>query len=143
MNKHTRQRRNARVVVPKPDRIRDIKKAGFGWLDARIHNQGWLELLPAQATAVYTFLCLAANRQGVSWYRRDRIGRALGLGENELHMALRRLYELDLVAYRPFGTHASDGFHQVLSLPEQGPPSGLELLGFCGPCDRIEGGGEP
>ncbi|MEJ2719494.1 MAG: hypothetical protein P8182_20575, partial [Deltaproteobacteria bacterium] len=33
--------------------------------------------------AVYLFLCLVANQQGVSWYRRDRIREALNLGEEE------------------------------------------------------------
>ena len=74
------------------------------------------------ALRAVAFLCLVANRQGVSWYRRDRIRQALGIGDDTVWLALRRLYALDLVAYRPFGRHASDGFHQVLSLPSQGPP---------------------
>jgi L-ascorbate metabolism protein UlaG (beta-lactamase superfamily) len=34
---------------------------------------------------------------------------------------LGELYDLDLVAYKPFSRYASDGFHQVLSLPIDGP----------------------
>lgn len=122
-----RTKRCARVVVPRQDRVRRIGRVGFGWIDARIHKQGWLEVLGPGAVAVYTFLCLAADRNGVSWYRRDRIGHALGLGEQETHQALGRLRKLDLVAYQPFGQHASDGFHQVLSLPEGGPPAEQDL----------------
>jgi hypothetical protein len=121
-------KRTPRVVVPRPERIRRLGPAGFGWLDARLHRQQWLGLLTAEDIATYVFLCLVANPQGVSWYRRDRIRQALGCGEDALWGALRRLYALDLVAYRPFGRHASDGFHQVLSLPEQGPPEVMPFL---------------
>ncbi len=40
--------------------------AGFGWLDARLWRDGWLEVLTAEDLAVYAFLCLVADRQGVS-----------------------------------------------------------------------------
>jgi hypothetical protein len=95
----------------------------FGWLDARLHRDGWLEALTPSALAAYVFLCLAADREGVSFYRRDRIGRALGLDDAEVARALRRLRDLDLVGYAPFSAHAVDGFHQVLSLPPGGPPT--------------------
>lgn len=114
--------RSPRVVVPRPERVRRPGPGGFGWLDARLHRQGWLALLTPDDLAVYTFLCLVANQQGVSWYRRDRIGQALAMSDNALWLALRRLYSLELVAYYPFSQYASDGFHQVLSLPPQGPP---------------------
>ena len=117
-----------RAVVPRPERLRRPGPGGYGWLDARLHKQGWLELLSPEDIATYTFLCLVANRQGVSWYRRDRIRQALGIGERAVWQALRRLCTLDLVAYRPFGRHASDGFHQVLSLPPQGPPEAMPWL---------------
>lgn len=111
-----------RVVVPRPDRVRRTAGAGFGWIDARLLRDGWLSALPAPAAAVYVFLCLAADRHGVSFYRRDRIGRALGLDVVEVARALSRLRELDLVAFAPFRPHTVDGFHQVLALPAGGPP---------------------
>lgn len=98
-------------------------------MDARLHKQGWLDRLAPEEIAVYAFLCLVADKQGVSWYRRDRIRQALGIREDTLWDSLERLYSLDLVAYRPFGEHASDGFHQVLSLPPQGPPEVFPLRG--------------
>jgi len=82
-------------------------------------------VLSTEALATYLFLCLAADRQGVSFYRRDRISRELGLSDSELFSALGRLEKLELVAYEPFGPHASDGFHQVLSLSPGGPPEKL------------------
>ena len=110
-----------RIVVPRPDRVRRIGPSGFGWLDAGLLHEGWLQVLTGKEMAIYAFLCLAADRQGVSWYRRRRIGEVLGIPEPEVHAALERLAELDLVAYAPFRRGAADGFHQVLSLPTGGP----------------------
>jgi hypothetical protein len=118
------------VVVPCPERRRALgASAGFGWLDARLVRDGWLGLLSAEDLAVYAFLCLVADRQGVSWYRRDRIRAALGLAEQAVWQSLGHLEVLDLVAYRPFHTHASEGFWQVLTVPAGGPPTGEALQG--------------
>lgn len=123
------KKRSYRVVIPRPERMRRTGRTGFGWVDARILKDGWLEVLSPQEIAVYLFLCLVANQQGVSWYRRDRIRAALNLHEAEVQEALERLRALDLVAYLPFGRHDSEGFRQVLSLPPWGPSSQEEALG--------------
>jgi len=122
MTINPKQTSDPRVIVPKPNRMRQLSKQGFGWLDARLHKQSWLSILTPDQIAAYTFLCLVANPQGVSWYRRDRIQAAMCIDEHALRQALYKLYDLDLVAYKPFSQHASDGFHQVLSLPTDGPP---------------------
>ena len=122
MTINKKQKPDPRVIVPKPNRMRQISKQGFGWLDARLHKQDWLAILTPDEIAAYAFLCLVANPQGVSWYRRDRIQAAMCINEHALRQALYKLYNLDLVAYKPFSQHASDGFHQVLSLPKAGPP---------------------
>ena len=33
------------VIVPRPERVRRIGSSGFGWLDGRLHRDGWLEVL--------------------------------------------------------------------------------------------------
>lgn len=115
----------ARVLVPRPDRIRTLDGVAFGWLDARLRQDAWFSAMTPQALAVYAFLCVVADRNGVSFYRRERIARELGLEEAEATATLARLRELDLVAYAPFRSGAADGFHQVMSLPDAGPPSPL------------------
>jgi len=119
--------RHRSAVVPRPDRVRTIQGTPFGWLAAQLHRGGWLRVLTPEAVAAYAFLCLAADRNGVSYYRRDRISRELGLDDHDLHAVLARLEELDLVAYRPFKAGAADGYRQVLSLPPGPPPSPLSL----------------
>lgn len=111
----------SKSVVPCPERIRRIGKSGFGWLDARLFRDGWFRVMSAQEVALYTFLCLVADRRGMSWYRRERLGKLLGLEESEVGQVLNRLCDLDLVAFRPFYARATDGFYQVLSLPSDGP----------------------
>lgn len=109
----------------RPDRVRTLSGTPFGWLDARLLHRGWLRALCPEATAAYAFLCLVADREGVSFYRRERIARELGLCETRLHQALRQLEALDLVAYRPFRAGAAEGFRQVLALPTTRPPATL------------------
>ena len=123
MTDFKQQKSDPRVIVPKPNRMRLLSRQGFGWLDARLHKQGWLATMTPDEIATYTFLCLVANPQGISWYRKDRIRAAMCIHEHHLHQALHNLYDLDLVAYKPFSRYASDGFHQVLSLPQDGPPN--------------------
>jgi hypothetical protein len=110
-----------REVVVEQDRVRRPQGTAFGWIDARIKSDGWLGVLGPEAVAAYTFLCLAANHQGVSWYTRARIGGELGLSDGELWETLDRLEALDLVAYKPFSTYAVDGWRQVLTVPPGGP----------------------
>ena len=123
MTAFKQQKSEPRVIVPMPNRMRQIGKQGFGWLDARMHKQAWLSIMTPDEIAAYTFLCLVANPRGISWYRKDRIRAALCIDEYVLRQALNNLYDLDLVAYKPFSRHASDGFHQVLSLPQDAPIS--------------------
>jgi len=122
--------RRRRVVVPRPDRVRSLDGVAFGWIATALLRDGWLRVLGPDDVTAYVLLCLAADRDGVSFYRRGRMARALGLGEAEVGRALDRLARLDLVAYRPFHGGAPDGFWQVLSTPAGGPPSPFALLGI-------------
>lgn len=122
--------RKYQIVVPRPDRVRRLD-GPFGWIDAALWRRRWLQRLTSEEVAVYTFLCLVADRQGVSFYRRDRIADQLGEDLGVVTRALGRLRDLDLVAFRAFGPHAPEGFHQVLSLPDSGPlasPAGVAAL---------------
>lgn len=127
-NQQDSKRRSYRVVIPSPERMRRFGASAFGWIDARLLKDGWLSAMGPSEIAVYLFLCLVANQQGVSWYRRDRIREALNLSEDEVRHALTHLKDIDLVAYTPFGRHDSEGFRQVLSLPSSGPSSSAETI---------------
>lgn len=127
-NQQGNKRRSYRVVIPRPERMRQLRSSAFGWVDARLLQDGWLIAMQPSDIAVYLFLCLVANQQGVSWYRRDRIRDALNLSEDEIRRSLRRLMELDLIAYTPFSRYDSEGFRQVLSIPSCKPSSSSETI---------------
>jgi hypothetical protein len=116
------RRPRPKQVVPRPDRVRALEGIRFGWIDARLFFEGWLERLDAEALSVYAFLCLVADREGVSFYGRRRMASALGIHGDALRAALSLLVRLGLVAFAPFAEGASEGYYQVLSLPSGGPP---------------------
>lgn len=105
-----------RPVPPRPDLHRNPTGA-FGWLDARLLQDGWLARLGLEATAVLTFLALAADRQGASFYGRGRMATALGIELAVLDRALARLRDLGLVAHRPWRPGNPDGVWQLLPVP--------------------------
>lgn len=125
-----RRRRKPTRVVPRPDRVRTLNGTYFGWIAVVLLRAGWLKVLRPDDVAVYLLLCLAADRKGVSFYRRGRMACEIGLGEDGVNTALGRLVRFDLIAHRPFRPGAPDGFWQVLSVPAGGPPSPFALLGI-------------
>lgn len=94
------------------DRIRQIAGEGFGFLPHRFLKDGFLSALHPDALALYVFLVLAANRNGVSFYSYDAICSVLGIHLERYLQARNALIDGDLIAF--------DGTRfQVLSLPER------------------------
>ena len=85
-----------------PQRIRRVPRS-FAWIDHRLRSEGFLERLRPEDIGLYLFLALAADRNGLSCWRLDRIQRAVPcFDRHALWDARRRLAELDLIAYRPW-----------------------------------------
>jgi len=100
---------NQPVHPLRPQRVRSVEKP-FAWLPFRLLTEGHFANLSDRAKLVYLLLCLAADRNGLSFYGDKRILSYFQLDPDELHLARRELIEKDLVAY--------DGhLYQVLSLP--------------------------
>jgi len=106
-----------RRVVPRPELARRINGT-FGWIDHRLLRGGHIERLTLEDLGVYVFLTLVADRDGVSWYRIEKIGRPLGLTEDRVVFARDRLVERDLIAFEPFRPSDVNGYYQVLPVPE-------------------------
>ena len=104
---------------PRPPRPEQVRKptGSFGWLDARLLHDRWLDRLGPERIAVLTLLALAADRTGSSFYRRDSMALALGMPRADLDEALKRLLELELVDHRPWSAAHIDGVWQLLPLP--------------------------
>jgi hypothetical protein len=108
------------VPVIEPQRRRRIS-GGFSWIDHRLIRDGHLEKLTRDEIALYLFLILVGNRDGVSFYRLEKICDYLDHMEwPDFHAARDRLIARGLIAFRPFSLHNPNGFYQVLALdPER------------------------
>lgn len=100
-------------IPPRPDLVRR-PQAPFGWLEACLLHDHWLQRLQPDATAVLLLLALAADRRGASWYSRARMADRLGIDVDRVDRALDRLREAGLVRLRPWRAGARDGVWQLL-----------------------------
>ena len=74
-----------------------------------------------QDQALYLFLVLAADRHGVSFYRKEKICDALGLDWGQFEVARDRLIDLKLIAFEPYNAGTPNGYYQVLPVDGQAP----------------------
>lgn len=129
------------LPVLRPDRLRE-QRCSFAWLDHRLRSGGFLAQLAPEDLGLYCFLALAADAQGLSCWRLDRIEREVPFDVPRLHRARQRLLALDLLAFCPWHPHALDGSYQLLALPPQDLPRskpgcaalGQVLSGLSGLC---------
>lgn len=92
-----------------PSRLRRVP-ARFSWLDQRLIREGHLRGCGAEAWALYLFLVLVADAQGLSWYSERRLCLELRTDPTGLAKARCTLQDADLIAY-------AVPFYQVLELP--------------------------
>jgi len=99
-----------------PSRRRNVPRS-FAWIDHHIRSKGILKRMEPADLGLYLFLVLAADRNGLSCWRLDRIERDVPcFDRHALWNARDRLSELDLIAYRPWRKDDPDGCYQVLSI---------------------------
>jgi hypothetical protein len=104
------------VPVLRPDRVRQIR-GGFSWIDHRFLRDGHMAWLSRDAIALYAFLVLVGNRDGVSFWRLEKICDHLDrMDWGTFHQARAELIKRDLISFRPFSGHDPNGFYQVLAL---------------------------
>lgn len=92
------------------DRIRQIAP-GFGWIDNRLVRERHVEKCTVKALALYLFLAVVSDSQGISWWKERSIAERLGLSVQDVREARVELEKADLVAFE-------DGVWQLLSLKE-------------------------
>ena len=94
-----------------PERIRKIG-GNFAFIEHRFLRDGFFADLGHHELLLYTFLALAADRHGISFYGYDRICSLLRFTVEDYIEARNQLIEKDLLAF--------DGtLFQLLSLPEK------------------------
>ncbi|MDQ0288252.1 hypothetical protein [Oligosphaera ethanolica] len=85
---------------------------GYGWADHRLLRDGHLRLCTAHALALYLFLVLAADGDGLSFYGDRLTCHLLGMSHAELEEARNNLLGNGLIAW-------GAPLYQVLDVPGQ------------------------
>ncbi len=97
--------------VLRPERVRRIN-GGFSFIPHRFLIGGFLASLDQKELLLYLFLCLASDRNGLSFYSYDAICTLVELTLDEYIEARKGLVKKDLIAF--------DGtIFQVLDLPSK------------------------
>jgi len=116
-----------KYAIPQPQRVRRIEHS-FAWIDHRLLRNGFLDVMTHQDIALYLFLVLAADRHGVSFYRKENICDAVGLDWREFEEARSRLIDFALVAFEPYSALTPNGVYQVLPVDGRPPDCAGEVL---------------
>jgi hypothetical protein len=102
--------------------------ASFAWIDHRLRSSGLLAMLEPPEIGLYLFLVLAADKDGLSCWRLDRIEREMPcFDRSALWKARERLVDLDLVAFKPWRDADPDGVYQALSIQRSGAAQSPEI----------------
>lgn len=109
-----------KYCIPQPQRVRRIEKS-FAWIDHRLLRNGYLQVMTHHDLALYLFLILAADRHGVSFYRKEKICDALGLDWVQFEVARDRLIDLKLIAFQSYNACTPNGYYQLLPVDGQAP----------------------
>jgi len=109
-----------KYFLPQPRRVRRIEES-FAWIDHRLLRGGFLPVMTHQDQSLYLFLVLAADRNGVSFYRKEKICDCLGLDFQQFEVARDRLIGMGLIAFQPYSILSPNGFYQVLPVDGQPP----------------------
>jgi len=123
-----------KYTLPQPQRVRRIERS-FAWIDHRLLRNGYLQVMTHPDQALYLFLVLAADRHGVSFYRKEKICDAVGLDWGQFEEARSRLIDFKLVAFEPYSALTPNGVYQVLPVDGRPPDFAPEVLRRIGAAD--------
>jgi hypothetical protein len=112
--------------IPQPKNIRNIK-GSFAWIDHRLLRNGFMEIMTHQDVALYLFLILVADKNGVSFYRKEKICEAVSLDFRQFEIAKDRLINMKLIAFEGYSVLSPNGYYQVLPIKNQAPDYSKQL----------------
>ena len=98
-----------------PDRTRHIPDQ-FSWVDHRLVREHHIEQCGTDALALYLFLIIVADAEGLSYYSDSTVAQRISLDESGVRKARRELLSAELIAFQK-------PLYQVLSLDRTGPLS--------------------
>lgn len=106
--------------IPQPKNIRNIK-GSFAWIDHRLMRNGFIEVMTHQDMVLYLFLVLVADKNGVSFYRKEKICQAVSLDYNQFEIAKDRLVNMNLIAFESYSMLSPNGYCQILPIETKAP----------------------
>jgi len=106
--------------IPQPQKIRKIERS-FAWIDHRLMRNGFVAVMTHRDLALYIFLILAADRNGISFYRKEKICEAVSLDFSQFEIARDRLINMKLVAFENYSVLSPNGYYQVLPIESKAP----------------------
>jgi len=113
--------------IPQPHRVRKIEKS-FAWIDHRLLQNGFLSVMTHHDQCLYLFYVLAADRNGVSFYRKEKICDLLDLDFGQFEIARDRLIDMELIVFQPYSAFTPNGFCQVLPVDGRPRNVGVEIV---------------
>jgi hypothetical protein len=106
--------------MPQPQKIRKIQ-GSFAWIDHRLVRNGYFQVMTHDDMVLYLFLILAADRNGVSFYRKEKICDAVSLDFCQFEIAKDRLISMKLIAFESYSILSPNGYYQVLPVENKAP----------------------
>ena len=106
--------------IPQPKNIRNIK-GSFAWIDHRLIRNGFVEIMTHQDMVLYLFLVLVADKNGVSFYRKEKICEAVSLDYSRFEIAKDRLVNMNLIAFESYSVLSPNGYYQILPIENNAP----------------------
>jgi len=106
--------------IPQPKNTRNIK-GSFAWIDHRLMRNGFMETMTHQDMALYLFLILVADKNGVSFYRKEKICEAVSLDYSQFEIAKDRLINTKLIAFEGYSVLSPNGYYQILPIENKAP----------------------
>jgi len=112
--------------MPQPKKIRKIESS-FAWIDHRLVRNGYLQVMTHDDMVLYLFLILVADRNGVSFYRKEKICDAVSLDFSQFEIAKDRLINMKLIAFESYSALSPNGYYQVLPIETKAPDYSKQL----------------
>ena len=84
-------------------------------------RNGFLELMTHQDIVLYLFLVLVADKNGVSFYRKEKICQAVSLDYSQFEIARDRLVNMKLIAFEGYSVLSPNGYYQILPIEAKAP----------------------
>jgi len=125
--KISRRQTMKKYHIPQPENIRNIK-GSFAWIDHRLLRNGFFKVMTHDDMALYLFLILAADKNGVSFYRKEKICDVVSLDFNQFEIARDRLVSMKLIAFENYSVLSPNGYYQVLPIESMAPDYSKQLM---------------